>query len=301
MFISLLFLMSQHTTSTRHSYGPPTPYQYPVAVDNFNPIHDWQTHNNLPSTSAAAAAAVDHHYRPFSDNNYNNYNAPSVSDYSEPPAQRNRQTWTVDGGETYYSDDNDADATLYDSRLGMVGSAGGFADSPILVSPERASDYAKMSMSSATPPPSNASVKTYLHRFTTLVKKIHRLPWVAPDRLTVDFYPEKGKARRRRGGSDGSGSGDLDDLFDRGDMHVTAISWKSRDYIAWRQSNYGHVGRYSATPSEAGRPTSLAFSGGGSGGSDGSNYSDRDGMTLSPGSETTAAAAIIEPFPYTPR
>jgi len=293
--------MSQHTTSTRHSsYTHPTSYyQYPVAVDNINPIHDWQTYNNLPSTSAPAV--IDHHYHPFNNNNNNRYtNAPSVSDYSEPAGQR---TWTVDGGETVYSDGNDGDLTLYDSRLGMAGS---IVDSPILVSPERASDYAKMSMSSATPPPSNASVKTYLHRFVGLVRKIHRLPWVAPDRVTADFYPEKGKAKRRSSG--GSGGGGVDDLYDRRDMHVIAVSWKSRDYIAWRQSNYGHMGGFSASPSEAGRTMSLAFSGGGSDGyggaghgsrGSGSNSSDGDGMTLSPESDI-AAAAIIEPFPYTP-
>jgi len=145
-------------------------------------------------------------------------------------------------------------------------------ESPVLVSPERASDYAMMSMSSATPPPSNASVRTYLGRLVEIVKRVYGLPWMSRERVTVDYYPGgKGKEGKKK---------DSEDLYDRNTAHVMAVSWKSREYAAWRQSHYGHVSGEGLSGSAPIGPLSLSPS---------------SSATMSPDS----VAGIIEPFPFT--
>lgn len=149
-------------------------------------------------------------------------------------------------------------------------------DTPILVSPERASDYAKMSMSSATPPPSDVSLNTYFSRLVDLVKKIQRMPWMGGDRVTVDYYPGGGGGKKR----------ERDDLYDRGSArHVTSVSWKSRSYIAWRQSNYGYIG----SGGESGGGLASVSEGYG-------RWTPRTVTTTT--TSVDSATAIIEPFPY---
>ncbi|KAF5360488.1 hypothetical protein D9756_004528 [Leucocoprinus leucothites] len=150
------------------------------------------------------------------------------------------------------------------------------------VSPERASDYAKMSMSSATPPPSDVPISTYMKRVVDLVKKVHKMPWYAGERCTVDYYPGK------KGKKSGRGGGDEDSLYDRRVGHVTAVSWKSREYALWRQSHYGHVGRVGDEEEE----------------DEGESYYDGEGRVGEEEEEgrrsesMDSATGVIEPFPF---
>ncbi|KAK7063798.1 hypothetical protein R3P38DRAFT_2820413 [Favolaschia claudopus] len=69
--------------------------------------------------------------------------------------------------------------------------------SPEFVEPQPASDYAKMD----SPPRSEASFGSYLSRVHRFFQHINDLPWIAPDRVTVDYVP--GRARQIQGGGDG--------------------------------------------------------------------------------------------------
>lgn len=81
--------------------------------------------------------------------------------------------------------------------------------SPVSAAPEFGSDYAQMDP--PTPPPSDVSFNTYLTRAQRIATKIASLPWVAPERPTVDYYPER--SRRR------------DEL-----KHAPQISWRAPDF-----------------------------------------------------------------------
>lgn len=73
-------------------------------------------------------------------------------------------------------------------------------DSPVYVEPQPASDYAKMD--SPTPPPSTASLGSYISRVQKFFKDLNDLPWVASERVTIDYYPGHGqRAARRRSAS----------------------------------------------------------------------------------------------------
>ncbi|KAJ7146242.1 hypothetical protein C8R44DRAFT_756954 [Mycena epipterygia] len=65
--------------------------------------------------------------------------------------------------------------------------------SPELHEPEPGSDYAKMD----SPPRSEASFGSYLTRVHRFFQTVNNLPWVAPDRVTVDYIP--GRARQAHG------------------------------------------------------------------------------------------------------
>ncbi|KAJ6541876.1 hypothetical protein B0H19DRAFT_1175042 [Mycena capillaripes] len=62
--------------------------------------------------------------------------------------------------------------------------------SPQYVEPQPGPDYAKLS-----PPRSEASFNSYLTRIHRFFQTINDLPWIAPDRVTVDYIP--GKAARQ--------------------------------------------------------------------------------------------------------
>ncbi|KAF7347416.1 hypothetical protein MVEN_01497500 [Mycena venus] len=66
--------------------------------------------------------------------------------------------------------------------------------SPEYVEPQPASDYAKMD----SPPRSEASFGSYLTRLHRFFQTINDMPWIAPDRVTVDYIP--GKARQQTQG-----------------------------------------------------------------------------------------------------
>lgn len=253
--------MSPDTTSPidsyPHPYGPSTPWPYQPADVGVDP-----NLNATPGWADTSMPSGPDHYPPFIP--------PDTPDYVYDHELNQDENGDANYWGEYSSYEDDPTLTPSTSR----GNGPHSFDSPVLVSPERASDYAKMSMSSATPPPSNASVTTYMSRFVKLVKKIHELPWVAKDRATVDYYPDNGK----RSGKKGRGK-DPDDLYDRRNMHVTAVSWKSKEYIAWRQSHYGHLAGSSGS-------ASVGAS---------SPYNSLGGTTMSPDSE----AGIIEPFPFT--
>lgn len=67
--------------------------------------------------------------------------------------------------------------------------------SPEFVEPQPASDYAKMD----SPPRSEASFGSYMTRLHRFFQTIHDLPWVAPDRVTVDYVPGKVRLQSQGG------------------------------------------------------------------------------------------------------
>ncbi|KAJ7654716.1 hypothetical protein B0H17DRAFT_1099690 [Mycena rosella] len=67
-------------------------------------------------------------------------------------------------------------------------------DSPELVEPQLGSDYAKMQ----SPPRSEASFNSYMSRINRFFQTLNDMPWIAPERVTVDYIP--GKARLEQGG-----------------------------------------------------------------------------------------------------
>jgi hypothetical protein len=68
--------------------------------------------------------------------------------------------------------------------------------SPVYVDPQPGSDYAKMD--SPTPPPSTASLGSYISRVHRFFQNLNDLPWVASERVTVDYYPGHGQRAARR-------------------------------------------------------------------------------------------------------
>lgn len=66
--------------------------------------------------------------------------------------------------------------------------------SPQFVEPKPASDYAKMD----SPAPSEASFGFYVTRLQNFFQALNNLPWIASDRVTVDYIP--GRARQGQGG-----------------------------------------------------------------------------------------------------
>ncbi|KAF8882232.1 hypothetical protein BD779DRAFT_1543527 [Infundibulicybe gibba] len=64
--------------------------------------------------------------------------------------------------------------------------------SPISIEPQLAPDYAKM----PTPPPSDASFGVYMSRVQRFFHRINSLPWVANERVTVDYIPPRREPKR---------------------------------------------------------------------------------------------------------
>ena len=60
-------------------------------------------------------------------------------------------------------------------------------DSPVSAEQEYDSDYVAMAPDALE---SDSSLKTYIRRVSKLVYDISTLPWVATERVTVDYYPE---------------------------------------------------------------------------------------------------------------
>ena len=60
-------------------------------------------------------------------------------------------------------------------------------DSPVSAEPKYGSDYVGMAPDALE---SDSSLKTYIRRVSKLVYDISTLPWVATERVTVDYYPE---------------------------------------------------------------------------------------------------------------
>jgi hypothetical protein len=85
------------------------------------------------------------------------------------------------------------DPKLYD-ETNIVGPQQIFSpeamDSPVSAEPEYGSDYVGMAPGTLE---SDSSLKTYIRRVSKLVHDISTLPWVATERVTVDYYPEHSK------------------------------------------------------------------------------------------------------------
>ncbi|KAF8956471.1 hypothetical protein BDZ97DRAFT_1851689 [Flammula alnicola] len=81
--------------------------------------------------------------------------------------------------------------------------------SPVSADPEFGSDYAQME--APTPPPSDVSLNTYLQRARKFVQGVSNLPWVAKERVTADYYPERTRRRDEP-------------------KHHPAIAWHSQNY-----------------------------------------------------------------------
>jgi len=60
-------------------------------------------------------------------------------------------------------------------------------DSPVSAEPEYGSDYIGIAPDALE---NDSSLKTYIRRVSKLVHDISTLPWVATERVTVDYYPE---------------------------------------------------------------------------------------------------------------
>jgi hypothetical protein len=71
-------------------------------------------------------------------------------------------------------------------------------------------DYIKMDR--PTPPQSDVSFNTYMVRFQNFLHELARLPWMANERVTVDYYPYKAERTHKR--------------F----PHRPLINWHSKDY-----------------------------------------------------------------------
>lgn len=82
--------------------------------------------------------------------------------------------------------------------------------SPVSATPLFGPDYAQME--ATTPPPSEVSLNTYLSRVQDFVAKVAALPWIDPERPTVDYYPERAKRRDEP-------------------KHAPQISWRAPNYI----------------------------------------------------------------------
>ena len=116
--------------------------------------------------------------------------------------------------------------------------------SPVSAQPVYGPDY--VAMEPPTPPPSDTSLNTYISRFRQFVDEVKSLPWVAKERVTVDYYPGANSPRLHR----------------RFRRHP-AISWHSQEYdrhnyhLAFDISGPPTSADSSRTP-EALRPRPLA-------------------------------------------
>ncbi|KAG7096428.1 hypothetical protein E1B28_003865 [Marasmius oreades] len=90
--------------------------------------------------------------------------------------------------------------------------------SPEFVEPLPAEDYRKMK--SPSPPPDDLTFASYFSRFKKLIKDVNALPWVASERITVDYYPGQSKRREnsKRGGHNHHRS-------------AISLSWYGENYI----------------------------------------------------------------------
>ncbi|KAJ6520323.1 hypothetical protein C8R45DRAFT_56994 [Mycena sanguinolenta] len=114
--------------------------------------------------------AADAEYRgsPESDLHYRQESSSSASETVHATTQEHYEETTAVNHDMIFSD--------------QIGS-------PEFIEPRPASDYAKMD----SPPRSEASFASYLSRIHRFFQTINDLPWVAPDRVTADYIPGKGK------------------------------------------------------------------------------------------------------------
>lgn len=235
-------------------HRPPSPYSQSVSGDESNDYYDYYGHPPAPSA---------------------NYGYEYISDYSPLPSEHYVGGQSEGGEEVVYT----GEEGIEQSFDGASTSWQAFTpiDSPVLAAPEPAPDYARMSMVSETPPPSNASAHTYLNRLANFVKKVHKMPWKA-ERVTGDYYPEK-KIQRRKAKTHFQ-----EDWYDRDAKEITAVSWRSRRFIEQQQATHGRH-NLGMIPGEGVRNEDVA-----------SPYLG----SLEPSMKShSSSTGFIEPFPFT--
>ncbi|KAJ7292824.1 hypothetical protein C8J57DRAFT_1490311 [Mycena rebaudengoi] len=118
--------------------------------------------------------------------------------YSTPaPESHRRQESSTSTSETVHATQEHYEGTTVVNHEPML--PGDQSNIPVLVEPQPGSDYAKMS-----PPRSEASFGSYLTRIHKVIQAFNDLPWIATDRVTVDYVP--GKARSDSPGPRSSGA-----------------------------------------------------------------------------------------------
>ncbi|KAK7051077.1 hypothetical protein VNI00_005189 [Paramarasmius palmivorus] len=97
--------------------------------------------------------------------------------------------------------------------------------SPEFVEPLPAPDYRKMA--SPSPPPSNVSLHSYFSKLKKILHEFNSLPWIAEDRVTMDYYPGQSRKRVREQAPYGTAP-----------KHRTAIatSWYGEHYRNYKPS-----------------------------------------------------------------
>ena len=143
-------------------------------------------------------------YPPMRDSGYAASNRleepqpPPVTTFSpSPPSTRDLPLATANDYPT--TNDHGHDPPSSDSLASAVTALVGYG-----------SDYMKMDRT--TPPQSDVSFNTYMLRFRNFVHELASLPWMANDRVTVDYYPYKAERTHKRL------------------PHRPLITWHSKDY-----------------------------------------------------------------------
>ena len=123
--------------------------------------------------------------------------APPLTTFSPSPPTRHSPLATSNDYHT--TNDHGHDAPSIDSLVSAVTALVGYGP-----------DYIKMDR--PTPPQSDVSFNTYMVRFQNFIHDLAGLPWMANDRVTVDYYPSAAERIQKR--------------F----PHRPLITWRSKDY-----------------------------------------------------------------------
>ncbi|KAG2007488.1 hypothetical protein CC2G_015182 [Coprinopsis cinerea AmutBmut pab1-1] len=147
------------------------------------------------------------------------------SDYGYQEANDPKYHWK--GKEaTYYRDDDEE--TLVPPQLYPPAPS---ELVPVMAHPRPAPDY--LGQRPPTPSSSNPSIRTYISRFKRFVDKVRELPWMDPERVTVDYYPGTGKHSAR---------------------HL-----KHRPLLVWRNPQYYPSGYHSESDTASQRTSSSSY------------------------------------------
>ncbi|KAJ7729232.1 hypothetical protein DFH07DRAFT_184190 [Mycena maculata] len=114
-------------------------------------------------------------------------NPRSDEGYEREPHRRQESSSTVEVSDTVHTSQEHYEGTTIVNH-DMVLPAEQYG-SPQLVEPQPGSDYAKMD----SPPRSEASFGSYVSRVQHFFRAVNALPWIATERVTVDYIP-RGKA-----------------------------------------------------------------------------------------------------------
>ncbi|KAJ7110310.1 hypothetical protein C8R43DRAFT_1042181 [Mycena crocata] len=168
-------MFASPSSSGRHAARPP---EAVYAVPSPNPIYA------TPSPAGRYATSTDGHAAPGPSTQYAYAPASTDGEHAERTPHR-RQESSASTAETAVH----ATQEHYDGTTIANHDPAQFA-SPEAVELQPASDYAKDS-----PPRSEASFGSYLTRVHHFFQMLNALPWIAAERVTVDYIP--GRARRK--------------------------------------------------------------------------------------------------------